>query len=247
MRLPFIDTYTLRPNEVDVEHLLRLGSLADMFQNSAWRSAEDLGFGYHALSQLGLGWVLSRLHIKIESYPDWGETIDLHTWPKTIERLFGIRDFMLYSTTAGDDAPVIRASSAWLLLDLKTRRPRRLEALESPLPSHPEIAIEEFPSKLAVPDVLPQHSVLQVRRSHLDMNFHTNNAAYINWIEDCMPMEFLQHRRIHELEVNFVGESFIGDTLSIEYALDQDRLEGRICNQKQQNIVIFSAAISPRS
>ncbi|AFG37541.1 acyl-[acyl-carrier-protein] thioesterase [Spirochaeta africana] len=245
-RLPFTDNYTLRPNEVDVEHLLRLSSLADMFQNSAWRSADVLGFGFHDLTSQGLAWVLSRMQITLDSYPDWGETVQLDTWPKRTDRLFALRDFELYSQSDKSE-PVVRASSAWLLIDLKTRRPRRLESLESAMPSLDRDAIEATPVKLSCPDSMPLHNVVQVRRSNLDMNYHTNNAAYIAWIEDCIPMEMYQHRRIHELTVNFVGESFIGDQLTIEYQLDQNHMNGRICNQKKQDVVLFSAGLSTRT
>ncbi|MFW5800810.1 MAG: acyl-[acyl-carrier-protein] thioesterase [Spirochaeta sp.] len=241
-QIPLIDSYTLRPNEVDVEHLLKLSSLADMFQNSAWRSAELLGFGYHALVDQGLAWVLSRLHIKIHAYPAWGETIQVHTWPKRVDRLFALRDFQVFSSN-DISQPVIEATSAWLLVDGKTKRPRKVESLEQPIPSHNVDAITDTPSKIILPDSYAHSLSFPVRRSNLDMNFHTNNACYIGWIEDSLPMEMYLKRRIHELRINFIGESFVGDILGVEYNL-HDSAAGRMRNQKDQEIIHFEASLS---
>lgn len=241
--VPLIDTYTLRPDEVDVDHLLKLSSLAHYFQNSAWRSADVLGFGYKDLAQYGLAWVLSRLHLKITSYPRWGETIHVHTWPKRIDRLFALRDFLVYSDDE-PESPVIQATSAWLLLDVKTKRPRRIESLQQPMVTLDKDAIINTPEKIQLPPSCDHNKSFLVERSHLDVNFHTNNACYIEWIEDAIPMDVYQHKRIHELQVNFIGESFIGDSLTMKYRIDQD-CAGHIHNNSKQDIIRFNAGFKP--
>ncbi|GAB6090876.1 acyl-[acyl-carrier-protein] thioesterase [Spirochaeta dissipatitropha] len=248
VQLPFIEQYLLRPNEVDVSNLLRLGSLANILQTAAWRSADELGFGYNDLYHMNLGWVLSRLHIRITDYPRMGELVFVHTWPKRTDRLFALRDFEIFSEE-DPDTPVISASSAWLLIDIKSKRPRRPETLEHKLYTFDKDAIQETPSKLDFgnnrinEDFVDFSNTYQmkVERSKLDVNYHTNNAAYIDWIEDALPMEFFQKHHIHEFLINFNGETFVNDHLNMNYRLTEDLYEGYVKTSTDKQVLSFQA------
>ncbi|RMD95020.1 MAG: acyl-ACP thioesterase, partial [Calditrichaeota bacterium] len=47
----------------------------------------------------------------------------------------------------------------------------------------------------------------------LDLNRHANNVSYISWIEESLPMEFLQTHLPVELEIEFRAESVFGDRI----------------------------------
>ena len=94
--------------------------LEDMME-TAGRHAEKLGVGVRDLHAKGLTWVLARLHVRSAHIPGAGQSVHIATWPSGRHRLFAVREFRL-SDEAG--AEILRATSAWALMNMETRRPR---------------------------------------------------------------------------------------------------------------------------
>ena len=80
-----------------------------------------LGVSGRRLRANDRAWVLAHLSMEIEQLPDWEVEVVVETWPSGLEGLHATREFVLRA----DGAPVLRASSAWLVFDLEKRRPAR--------------------------------------------------------------------------------------------------------------------------
>ena len=111
------ETFRVRCRETDRNGMLKLSSWFDFLQEAAANHAARLGVGLEALSERGLLWVLSRLHLSICRYPAIGEPGTVETWPNGFRRLFAHRQFRL---TGEDGGELAVASSAWLLLSAET-------------------------------------------------------------------------------------------------------------------------------
>ena len=61
-----------------------------------------------------------------------------------------------------------------------------------------------------------------VRTTDTDMNHHTNNAAYIRLVCDCLPSDFWDRKQIREFDVQYVNESVEGETLDAYLDLEED-------------------------
>ena len=72
----------------------------------------------------------------MDRYPGWGEEILVKTWPRGIERLFALGEFLI---TSRQGEVLGRVTSNWLLVDLTTRRPKRLEGVFKRMPLIPGI------------------------------------------------------------------------------------------------------------
>src|SRR5215813_912680 len=75
------EAFRVHSYEVDFEGRATLETLCHYFQEAAWNHAERLGVGYSHLQREQRLWVLSRLLIKIDGYPLWGDAISVRTWP----------------------------------------------------------------------------------------------------------------------------------------------------------------------
>jgi medium-chain acyl-[acyl-carrier-protein] hydrolase len=76
----------------------RFGKLSTSYmfyqmQDIAWEHAAKLGFGYDNLKVDEQFWVLSKLLVKINRRPVWGEDFSLETWSRGTDGFFGYRDF----------------------------------------------------------------------------------------------------------------------------------------------------------
>ncbi len=122
---------TIPYKDVDLLGRLPLSALVDFMQDLAGEHADLLGVGTASLRKRNQSWVLSRMRIEAGRMLRAGEEVDLATWPRGIDRLLALRDFLLLD--AGG-RPVIAASSSWLLVDLGSMRPQRIDR------AHPHLA-----------------------------------------------------------------------------------------------------------
>jgi medium-chain acyl-[acyl-carrier-protein] hydrolase len=109
------------------------------------------------------------------------------------------------------------ARSAWLVLDLKSRKPQKIEPLFKPvLHLFDPLSPAEEPEKLPAPTQPASTKSYGVRYSDIDIHHHVNNIRYIEWILDSVPLEMNQTHQIHTFEINFLAESSYEDVLLIE-------------------------------
>lgn len=196
------ESFRVRYRETDRNGILKLSSWFDFLQEAAANHATRLGVGLDALSERGLLWVLSRLHLAIRRYPAIGETVTVETWPNGFRRLFAHRQFRL---TGEDGGEVAAASSAWLLLSAEKLHPVRLEQLPAALPPNAEKP-DYFPleNKLPEPEV-PVRFEVRVRPTMEDVNGHLNNAEYAGLVQDCATGADGNSPRFREVELHFLS------------------------------------------
>ena len=184
-----------------------------MLQDYAARHADKLSLGWEQMSKQEWFWVLIRLRLDILRHPVWKEEITVQTWPKGADTLVSYRDF-IFTDQQGDS--LIKATTSWIVLDRQNRRPQRMEKV---LSDNPPIlrkhAIQEPAPKIKLPKDKTLLSMQQVFFTDLDMNLHMNNANYVRKILDAYPLDFLKSHHPKQLILNFLRETFHGDTLNI--------------------------------
>src|SRR4030042_473304 len=128
-------------------------------------------------------------------------------------RLFALRRFSI----AGSKGDILgTAKSAWVVLDLKSRRPQMIEPIFQHLRHlFDHLPSAEEPEKLSGPVQSKMEKSYTVRYSDIDMHHHVNNIKYIEWILDSYPFEIHRKYHIHTFEINFLAESSDGDEISI--------------------------------
>ncbi|MDF7826591.1 thioesterase [Pontiellaceae bacterium B12227] len=203
--------FEIRSFDVDTNCTARLPVFCKYMQEAAYYHAEHFGLGHTHLSALNMAWVLSRMRIKVERLPQWGETVKLCTWPSGKDRLFYYRDFEL---TDSDGKMLMRASTAWFMIDFE-KRERVIPDwwTDSNLP----IGRKVFSSKLSRLKSCGCEggNPMPVNYGDLDQNGHVSNIRYVEWILNSLPLEFHQAHIIQTLEVNYLSEAVYGHEVSI--------------------------------
>jgi acyl-ACP thioesterase len=213
MKKSWGDEYSVPFGEVDTKNEVFLSHLWNLMQETAWNHATHLKVGYSDLAEQKYFWVLSRLFIQMDEYPGWGEKIKVKTWLAGMGRLFALRNFSI-ANSKGDILG--NAKSAWLVLDLKNRRPQRIEPVfKHLLHLFDDLPSAEEPKKLPAPVRSKMEKSYKVRYSDIDMHHHVNNTKYIEWILDSYPFEMHWKFHIHTFEINFLAESSHEDEISI--------------------------------
>jgi len=204
----FAQQFSVRMHESDHLGRLRALSLLNYFQDAASEHAEKLGAGVVELMRLSLTWVISRYHVKILRYPRWTEAVELTTWPSLNEGLFALREFEIKDKKG---EALAAATSSWMLIDLKTKRPVSPADRLARYLLNPERAVRSDFEPLPVVGPADFEKSFQVRMSDLDWNRHANHVAYIAWSLETASPDFLEKHRPAEIEVDFRGQAFHGE------------------------------------
>ncbi len=195
---------------------LRISNLLQLFQEAAYLSAENLGFGYHSLQAKSMTWVLSSLKIQFLKIPEWNEQIVFSTWPSGHNRLLGFREFTVNNE---NEERIINATSEWLAIDLNSRRPININDFEIELPDSGEKAMDEKLGRLN-PKRFGEGKEMQkviVPYSSIDENGHVNNAEYVKWSLDGLRLAGIDFSNISSLQVSFLSELFENDSCKIYF------------------------------
>jgi acyl-ACP thioesterase len=198
----------------DLKGNLSIPALFELFQEVAWEHATLNHFGYEDLLKQGYFWALSRVQIQIHRIPKWTEQFNLTTWPSGTEGLFALRDYQMYNS---EGEVLIGATSSWLIVDIKTRRPQRLEAFKGVMPIRADIrATNGNATKIDVTDIGMTSSISESAKiSDIDVNGHINNTKYVEWAINSFPINEYKNFEVKGIEVNFLSEGFCGDSFSI--------------------------------
>jgi len=203
------DTYQIRSYEVDCHHRLAVLAIFNFMQEAASRHAEALGVSIQQLLSENYTWLLSRLKIKIASFPVWQDQIRISTWPSGAQRLFALRDFEIRDKA---NQTVAAAVSAWLVLDVQKRRPVRIGPFVERLkPLEGDHILPDDLDKLPGLEYRTHEKKFVVRYRDLDINQHVNNVSFVEWLVESIPVRFLNASVLAELEINFLAEAFYKD------------------------------------
>jgi len=181
-------------------------------QDIAWEHASILGFGYEHLKKDQQFWVLSRLLVKIERRPEWGEDFTLETWSRGTDGFFGYRDFNFVDKTGRN---IIQATSSWLVLDLTSRRIVRLSEFSN-FPKYEESVFGINAEKVKSPKTEEKIEFTPVLFNEIDINQHFNSGRYLERIIDDYDFDFHKKYELAEFEINFMKEGMPNDKLAVK-------------------------------
>lgn len=206
-------SFPIRYHELDSRGQLRPVTLLNCVQDAGGIHAARLGVSVRDLRRRGLTWVLSRVHLEVERYPHADDLVKVLTWPSTREGLFSCREFEMRDRNG---ELFSRATSSWAVLNLKTRRPVRLQECLPDYPLTERRAIEDdFASLPLFPepagDTLRELPFL-VRRSDQDSNRHVNNTVYSDWALEAVPDQ-VADLHLQSIEISFRAEAVYGDSI----------------------------------
>jgi acyl-ACP thioesterase len=184
--------------------------MSGWLQEAAGQHAEKLGVGVEALHGRGLTWVLSRQRVLIERPVVLGDAVEVVTWPTGTDRLAALRDFEI---RRGGEV-VARAITHWIVLDLRSRRPVRIDRVLGAGMLAPRPHVLEAPGDrppLPAGDVLERR--FSIRYRDIDRNLHVTNASYVAWATEALPQEAWRSLRLRGMEVHFLAECTLGSAV----------------------------------
>ena len=205
-------SFQIQPQDVDFQFRVTMAALADILLATAGYNADDNGFGLRRLHEMQCAWVLSRLAIERDRFPEQYENIRMETWVEEVGRTNTTRNFCIRDEK---NEIIGNACSVWVMFDMKTRRAKDLEILEG---IHEfalgDVGLIEKPIKLGSVEG-EEYDGFKVKYSDIDINGHVNSIRYIQWISDCFSLDCYRKCKVKRFEINYINEMLYDDFVEI--------------------------------
>lgn len=232
----YSDSFIIRSYEVDSSGKATLPHIGNYFQEAAGKHAHQLNFDISHLHEKGLTWVLFRMHIEVDRFPERWEEIMVNTWPSSGDGIRAFRDYQLLDRNGEQIAAGI---SQWMVLNIETRRPARMpkEVMEMGLNVDSHI-IDPSRDPFEQFDAPDDKAEIRVGADSLDMNNHANNVAYIKWMTSYLPAEFVNTNKCTSVELQYHAECGLNDRIVSEYSqLSDNTFLHRIISKDDQKLI----------
>lgn len=175
-------------------------------------NAVSFNLAYQEMMKRNMCWVLYRQHLRYHHIVRALDAIKVTTWPGVVEGPIIPRFFILEKE---DGTRVGEAVTSWVLINVETRRPLRPSVLEGELPENQGLTPPmPLPSTLRIENAQCVEE-RTVRYSDVDINGHMNNAKYLDWVCDMLPMAKIRAQGICEWQVNYISEALPGERLAL--------------------------------
>lgn len=231
----YSEKFKIRASEVDTSGKITLPSICSLFQEVAGNHALLLNFDITDLHKQGLTWVLHRMDIKIDRFPQWRESITIETWPAAGDALRAYRNYRILDS---DNKELGVCLSYWMMINMKSRRPTRMtqEVLDTRLSDRDHV-LEVRSDRIPKVGNETSEKKIPVRRSDLDMNQHVNNARFLEWMLE--PLNEGQISRVNKIDITFLRESVKGDIISSKVQpVEHDSTLHQLENQDDEIIAL---------
>ncbi len=205
------DTHVVDTYDADWTGRATIQFVCRAMQETALHHADSIGFDLNHMQRNGIIWILSRQQLRIRKLPEWKDAVTVRTWYAEREKLFFHRDFELLDA---ESQILVAASTAWLALDVKRRRPLRTEAVNHGAPAdRPGAVNEPWESFPEFADAM-EHEPFRVFARDLDMSGHANNVNYPEWLLEPLPLDVRAGSDLTALDVAYQAEAVHGEKLT---------------------------------
>ena len=204
----------------------------DLFQTVAGMHAAALGVSMTDLMNNGRCWVLeSVVYESVLPIPSHSR-VTVGTWFHKPGRLFCGRD---YSICDESGAELVRGTSRWLVIDVKTRKPV-LDAIDYGCEGSDERNFAEHNKIRLSFENAGTLGRFTVGKSSSDIVGHMNNTHYADVIFEFFPCA------LKKLQIDYVKECKVGETLEVKKLDDGDKIfvEGSVSGERR-----FVAELAP--
>lgn len=213
----FSKTYFLTAGESNARGEMPTTLMAERLIEIATNHANNLGIGYATLAPLGVGWVLSRLGVRMMRVPRINEYYTITTWIESWNRLFSERCFRFDDA----DGNVIGwGRTTWATIDFATRKAVDLTRFASNglLGHGMECGLPRMRNH--TPTDCAETVPLTFRFMDLDFNRHVNSVRYIEHILNLWPLEHYDRYRVESFEIAYRRECLAGQTVMMAVGSD---------------------------
>jgi len=227
----------LYESDFDVTSNIKMHRLMELIQDAATSHADELGFGWDAMDNYGLFWILSKVKFALKKPINRSiRSFKLYTWPIVANKRFIERRFAAVDVNG---ERLFDCSTIWMILNRDTRAFASQEVISRYYKADfddTECACDTNYDRLRRDDSYVLQYQRQIRRTDLDINKHVNNTNYINFALDVLD----EQEQVSAVEIVYHKELKLGDVVNV-YAKREDNCVSVVGEREQ---ICFSVKLT---
>jgi acyl-CoA thioester hydrolase len=239
MPLTHTRSFRVRNYECDAYGHLNNANYVRYMQETAMDASAAAGFGIVRYAEMGCQWWIRATEIEYLRPAIYNNQVEVKTWVADFRRVSSRR--MYEFRLAGTDEMVARGYSDWVFLDTATSKPTSVPP-EMGTAFFPEGQPASFPEREPFPVAPPPppgvfNMSVRVAWKDIDSVQHVNNAAYLEYVEECGMQVVAAHKwpwkRMAEAgfaiflrkhQIQYLQPALLGDELELStWAYDVKR------------------------
>ena len=234
----FNKVYEIKYADTDEQMRLKASVFFEYLEDIAAKNADALDFGYENIYSQNLGWFLLKYAIEIYNYPQKIPFIKVETESRGANSHFAYRDFYFYDN---NDNLLGKAASTWALMDLKNKsmlNPKEAlgEKIWDFVKKEDDLKYNKIP-QISKPDY---EKTFEIRYDDIDVNRHVNNAKYIVWALESLPVEFLKTNSIKRIDIQYKKDINYGNSIiSVSQNLDNKTVHAIKNASSQEDLCVL--------
>ena len=217
----FNKVHEVKYHELMPNGILKPTTLMQYLEDIAAKNADSLDFGYDAITANNYGWFLLKYAMEFKNYPQNQYEIKVLTESRGANKLFAYRDFYILDK---NDNELGRVCSTWALVDLSTKAMLNPAEVFAGKMSHFEKKETDLKyNKIPAIGEISNEKVFEIRFDDIDVNNHVNNATYILWALETLSADFVQSKKIKNLDINFKKEIKFGNNVVSQVQINDNQ------------------------
>lgn len=215
-------TRRVRYSDIDTTFHISLGALLRLFQDVSAMHSEQTGYGIRALSKQGVAWIISKLAIVVDRYPEYGEELCMTSWSRGTSGFQMLRDFEL----SANGQRIGGGSSVWFYFDRQAGKIARVpNVIDYGYGVDKRLALAAGIEHWTPYERFEPESKRTYRPTSFDLDAggHVNNARYVDYVLDAA-RDVIGGAMIQSTRISFSREINTASTFDVGFRRDGDRV-----------------------
>lgn len=219
----FSTNYEIGVDNLDKNRIVTDKEIFRILENAFAKHSNSLKVGLEDIIKMGYTIVLLSWKLEINNRPKYKDKLKVNTWVKETSKMYFYRDFEIII----NDDVAVKATSKWMLLDIKTFKPvMNLELIKKQNPIDKDVFETRDIKRLKELDNYSKKLKYYIRKSDIDLNNHVHNLNYID-----MALEVIDDKYYSNIEIEYLKEIKYNDKISIMSEKINDKYYIKIYNE----------------
>lgn len=219
----FSTNYEIGVDNLDKNRYVNDKEIFRILENAFAKHSNSLKVGLEDIIKMGYTIVLLSWKLEINNRPKYKDKLKVNTWVKETSKMYFYRDFEIII----NDDVAVKATSKWMLLDIKKFKPvMNLELIKKQNPIDKDVFETRDIKRLKELDNYSKKLKYYIRKSDIDLNNHVHNLNYID-----MALEVIDDKYYSNIEIEYLKEIKYNDKISIMSEKINDKYYIKIYNE----------------
>lgn len=201
----YTENFKMSLKDIGKQNKIKNRAILEILENIAGYQSDYVGFGANETVKTKIAWVLLDWKLEVIKRPTYGQTLQVKTWGRNMNKFFTYRDYEIYDE---NNELCIIATSKWTLLNIEKRKMVRLteELIEKYKPEEKSVFLDEKLDKIKIPTKFISNIKYKVIRKDIDLNKHMHNLYYLDLAYEALPEDVYEKRPFDNVRITYKKE-----------------------------------------